>query len=93
MKDQGLWTQDEVSPLIPTDDIIQEPILEIQVSGRWLVTDHDIWDAWTGLRRRNGEEFHGDVHLLSHPEETWTGSRVCSCRTCQVHVEAKYRPN
>ncbi len=80
-------------PPVATDDIITTPILEVLVKDSWVATDEDIWKAWTGLRRVNGEEYHGDVNPISTPEKIWTGSRVCSCKTCQVHVEAKHRPN
>jgi len=82
-----------VPPPVATDDIITAPILEILIKDSWVMTDEDIWKAWTGLRRVNGEEYHGDVNPISTPEQIWTGSRVCSCKTCQVHVEAKHRPN
>lgn len=77
----------------PTDDIIIDPILEVQVNGSWVATDKDIWDAWTGLRRINGEEHHGPVHPITRPEKIWSGSRVCPCKTCQAHAEPRYRPN
>ncbi len=93
MKEQGIQTWDSALENAPTDDIVNEPILEIQVEGLWVMTDKDIWGAWTGMRRRNGVDFHGDVHLLSNPDKVWTGSRCCFCKTCQAHVEAKHRPN
>lgn len=76
-----------------TDDISSEPILEIQHGESWMVVARDIFESWTGLRRQNGAEFHGDVHPLHMPDRIWTGSRTCNCRTCQAHVEARHRPN
>jgi hypothetical protein len=86
-------TEELLPPFVPTDDIITTPILEVLVKDSWVVTDEDIWKAWTGLRRINGEEYHGDVNPIAAPTQTWTGPRVCGCKACQVHVEAKHRPN
>lgn len=78
---------------VPTDDIIIDPILEIRFGEAWVPADKDIWEAWTGLRRINGEDYHGPVHPVTHPDRIWTGSRVCPCKTCQAHTEPKLRPN
>lgn len=80
-------------PPVATDDILTTPILEVLINESWVATDEDIWKAWTGLRKINGEDYHGDVHPLAAPEQIWTGPRVCGCRKCQVNVEAKHRPN
>lgn len=86
--------QDKIETMVsPLTDVVSGPVLEIELNGFWLVAEQDVWDAWTGLRKRNGEDFHGDVHPITAPTQVWTGSRVCPCRVCQAHVEAKYRPN
>jgi hypothetical protein len=77
----------------PTDDIASEPILEIEAAGLWIATDRDIWESWTGLRKVNGEDHHGDVTPVLHPDRIYTGHRVCPCRTCQAHVEPRFKPN
>ena len=76
-----------------TDDVATGPILEIKFQDVWVVTDPDIWRSWTGFRRLNGEDFHGKVHPMAHPDKIWTGPRVCPCRVCQDNSESKYRPN
>lgn len=91
--EEALKALERCTPLVPTDDIIEEPILQVNVQGIWVATDRDIWEAWTGLRRKNGEDYHGDVHPITTPEATWTGPRVCSCATCQSKTDPKYRPN
>lgn len=76
----------------PTDDISSEPILEILYGEAWIVTGADIFDSWTGLRRKNGSEFHGSVVPLG-TTTIHTGARVCGCSVCQEHVEAKFKKN
>ena len=75
-----------------TDDVAAEPILEVLYDGTWVLTTSDIWESWTGLRRRNGQDHHGSVRYMDGGG-TYTGRRICPCGTCQAHTEAKYRPN
>lgn len=77
----------------PTDDIASGPILEIEAAGIWIPTDQGIWESWTGLRKINGEDHHGPVVPVLHPDRIYTGHRVCPCRTCQAHVEPRFKPN
>lgn len=95
MNKQTIQTIDlrNIAPEHMTDDVAGQPVLEILYENAWILAPEDIWESWTGLRRKNGEDFHGDVRPLKEPTKIWTGSRVCSCRTCQTHTEAKYRPN
>lgn len=99
VRDMGFKIEEELTSAtrsfgqIPTDDVMSDPLLEVYAQGVWVVTERDIWDAWTGLRKRNGEDYHGDVHPISSPTNIWTGPRVCSCRTCQSHTDPKFRPN
>ena len=85
--------KEQMISMFPTDDVAANPILEVKVAENWVPADKDIWDAWTGLRRINGEDHHGPVHPISHPDRVWTGSRVCGCKTCQVNVAPAHRPN
>lgn len=98
MKEAELTIEDLAShryatPSHLTDDVATGPILEIKFQDAWVVTDPDIWGSWTGFRRINGEEHHGSVRPLAHPDKVWTGPRVCPCRVCQENTEVKYRPN
>ena len=76
----------------PTDDIASGPLLEILFEGVWILSEEDIFGCWTGLRRKNGEEIHGPIYPLGG-KTFYTGARVCGCRSCQEHVEPKFRKN
>jgi hypothetical protein len=79
-----------------TDDIASGPILEVDAAGVWIEVESNVFDAWTGYRRKNGEEYHGRVIPLDSPQDgsvTYTGSRACGCKTCQASVEPKFRTN
>jgi len=75
-----------------TDDIASAPLLEIQFEDVWILAEEDVFGSWTGLRRKNGEEVHGPIYPLGG-KTFYTGSRVCGCKACQEHVEAKFKKN
>ena len=79
-------------PETPTDDVAAGPLLEVKVNKSWVETTEDVFRSWTGLRRVNGEEHHGDVFPLGS-DKLYTGARVCPCRTCQGSVEPKFKKN
>jgi hypothetical protein len=76
----------------PTDDIATGPILEVQANANWVETSEDVFRAWTGGRRINGEEHHGPVYAFG-TDTVYTGGRVCGCRTCQATVAPQHRKN
>lgn len=78
------------------DDVARGPVLEIQQKDQWVVVGDRLWNSWTGLRRRNGEDVHGPVFPLDAPVGStafFTGARVCSCRKCEEHVEPRFKKN
>lgn len=75
----------------PTDDIAVGDIREIDFNGKWMLADEDIFRSWTGLRRINGADHHGSVSYVEGG--LYTGARSCGCKTCQEHVEPKFRKN
>ena len=75
----------------PTDDVATDDVREIDFHGKWILAEEDIFRSWTGLRRINGSDHHGPVQYMEGG--LYTGSRVCGCRTCQEHVEPKFRKN
>jgi len=88
----GLTILEDYTPVIPTDDVIETPILEVLYEGMWVVTDPDIFRSWTGLRRRNGEKYHGEVYNMG-TDILYEGARVCPCSVCQGHVKPTLRYN
>jgi hypothetical protein len=80
----------------PTDDIASGPILEVDADGVWIEVEPVVFEAWTGHRRKNGEEYHGFIVPLNGPQDgsiKYTGARACGCKTCQASVEPKFRVN
>lgn len=75
-----------------TDDVASGPLLEILFEGTWILAEDDVFGCWTGLRRKNGEEIHGPIYPLGG-KTFYTGARVCGCKACQEHVEAKLKKN
>lgn len=75
-----------------TDDIASGPILEVQLLDRWFLVDLDTFRSWTGLRRLNGDDFHGDIFYLES-SSPYTGARACPCSTCQSSVNPRHRKN
>ena len=82
----------DTPPLVPTDDVAGEPLLEVKTGGIWVATSEEIFRAWTGQRRINGDEHHGPVYSLG-TEIMYTGARVCACKDCQSTVESKHKKN
>lgn len=79
-------------PLVPTDDVAGEPLLEVKTGGIWVATSEDIFRSWTGPRRINGDEHHGPIYALG-TQTLYTGARICACRECQSTVDHKHRKN
>lgn len=85
-------------PLSPTDTLLTDPILQIGIATfhnytEWLPSEEKIWLAWTGPRRRNGEDYHGPILPLNQPNTTYNGPRECACSTCQSTVSPTNRLN
>lgn len=77
---------------IPTDDIADGPILEVQLLDRWFLVDSKTWGSWTGRRRRDGEDFHGEIFYLGS-DRPYDGARACPCPTCQSSVKPQHKKN
>lgn len=81
---------------ILTDDIAPGPILEVNIMDTWAEVDEKTFTAWTGFRRKNGEEYHGVVIPLGGSLNSalpYTGARACFCKICQSTVESQFRAN
>ena len=64
------------------DTASAQPLLEVSVEdGHYFAAAPDVWNSWTGLRRRNGEDYHGPVYYTG-TRTTYTGKRVCPCTIC-----------
>ena len=73
----------------PTDTI-GSPVLEVAVAETYVPVGPEVFGAWTGIRRINGEEFHGPVHHIG-TTIPYTGARTCPCSTCQSTVAPQLR--
>jgi hypothetical protein len=64
------------------DTASTQPLLEVAIEdGQYFSATPDVWDSWTGARRRNGEDYHGPVYYTG-TRTTYTGKRGCPCITC-----------
>lgn len=85
-------------PPPPADTLLTEPVLEVGISTlrgytEWLPVEENVWLAWTGLRRRDGEDYHGPILPLDRPNATYDGPRECGCSACQATVAPLDRLN
>lgn len=83
------------TPVRKFDDSIGDVVYQVKLNDEWVETTEAIFRSWTGLRRLNGEDFHGLVYnfgtdITSGP---YTGARSCACGTCQAYTEAKFKKN
>lgn len=76
----------------PTDDVSPGPILEVELLDRWFLVDDTAWRSWTGRRRRDGDDYHGQIFYMDSGLP-YTGARACSCSTCQSSVDPRQRKN
>lgn len=74
------------------DTMMTGDLLEISSSGNIISVDKTLWNAWTGRRYINGDEFHGPVFMIK-TETPFTGNRVCICASCQPNIASEFRPN
>lgn len=85
-------------PLPPTtvsDTLAAEPALEVGIATlrgttEWLATTEAVWTSWTGLRRRDGEEWHGPVYGMDGGG-LYDGPRGCPCGACQGTARPELR--
>lgn len=59
-------------------------IYEIKnMESKWEIVDHKQFQSWTGERRINSQEYHGEVYCSNATQTVWTGPRACPCEICQ----------
>ena len=93
LRDAWSYSARWLAPLVlKGDTILDEPVLEVELNGAWVLVDRGLFSSWTGLRRINGEDHHGPVAYLGEDKE-YRGHRVCPCPTCQSTVDGPYRHN
>lgn len=75
------------------DDSIGNRILQVYAESSWVETTEDIFRSWTGLRRINGEDYHGPIYGFGSIDDsvTYAGHRTCACKVCQQYVEPKFK--
>ncbi len=68
-------------------------VFEIEVpGGAYIPVARDVFDAWVGLRRLDGDHHHGPVHCIG-TGALYTGPRACPCTTCQSTTMPQLRMN
>jgi hypothetical protein len=83
----------DYSPLPHFDDVaLPSPLYEVGISGEFTPTSPDVFDAWTGLRRLNGEPYHGPVYNFG-TSTPYEGPRSCSCHLCEAGAQAIHKKN
>lgn len=75
-----------------TDNIATEPVLQVLYHDTWVAVDEETFDSWTGLRRKNGEDYHGAIRVFGSNVK-YTGVRSCGCRVCEQDVSPKFKMN
>ena len=64
-----------------------DDFLEIKVNRHWSQVDQHIFRSWTGLRRKNGRDFHGLVYLLG-TNRLGSPQQARECQHCQDMQDA-----
>lgn len=76
------------------DDSIGTKVFQVELSDAWVEVDESIFASWTGMRRINGEDYHGPIYNFNSGSEVpYTGVRTCKCKICQEHVEPSLKAN
>jgi len=83
------------SPKRNFDDSIGQKILQVSLgeNDTWIEVTEDLFKSWTGLRRINGEDYHGPIYNLGSNDVVYSGSRTCGCSICQSTVTAVLKVN
>ena len=82
-------------PLGAPDTLASGPTWEVGIATlrgatEWLTTTEAVWTAWTGPRRRDGEEWHGPVYGMDG-SGLYDGPRACPCGACQGTAKPELR--
>ena len=81
----------DARPLPPTDTI-QPTLYEVGLGSHFTPTTPDVFAAWTGPRRLNGEDHHGPIYNLG-TQVPYDGPRHCPCHTCEAGASPIHRKN
>jgi hypothetical protein len=83
------------SPKRNFDDSIGQKVLQVSLSesDTWIEVTEDLFRSWTGLRRINGEDYHGPIYNFGSEDSVYSGSRSCGCSVCQSTVTAALKVN
>jgi len=75
-----------------SDAALPNPFYEVGLGESFVQTTSDVFDAWTGPRRLNGQDHHGPVYHLG-TRTIYDGPRHCHCPTCEATASPIYRKN
>jgi hypothetical protein len=76
----------------PTDSIMPSPLYEVGIKDVFISTTEDVFYAWTGQRRLNGQTFHGPIYNLGTSTH-YDGPRHCGCSICESHTLPSNKKN
>lgn len=84
-----------ISPKRNFNDSIGLKILQVSLSesNNWIEVTEDLFRSWTGLRRVNGEDYHGPIYNFGSDDVVYSGARTCGCSVCQSTVTAVLKVN
>lgn len=97
-KDLSALAADDLAILSPErifDDSVGEQVLQVHHLDKWFEVTENVFRSWTGLRRINGEDYHGPIYHFGSEDDSkpYNGTRSCGCNTCQQSVSPKLRMN
>jgi hypothetical protein len=86
----------DYSPSLDTDptldSLLPNPIYEVALDNIYIKTSHDVFLTWTGLRRLNGQDYHG--HVFNFDTTTpYNGPRHCGCSICETNTHPTAKKN
>jgi len=76
----------------PADAALPTPLYEVGIAETYTQTSPDVFDAWTGPRRLNGQDYHGPVFTLG-ANLPYEGPRHCGCPSCETNTHPTAKKN
>lgn len=85
-----LPTLDSTDP--QSDAALPTPYYEVGLNETFISTSPDVFDAWTGPRRLNGQDYHGPIFNLG-TNTPYDGPRHCGCEACESNTHPTVKKN
>lgn len=74
------------------DSLLPNPLYEVALGNTYTTTSHDVFQAWTGPRRLNGQDYHGPIFNLG-TNLPYDGPRHCGCSACETNTHPSAKKN